>query len=141
MNSALILLVALVWFIVGYRIYGRFVEKRLRISDKNKTPASTHKGNVDFSASKKPFLLGHHFASIAGAGPIIGPILAVNYFGWIPVIFWILIGVVFIGAMHDYVSLMASVRNKAKGVAEIVKKYLNSKSGWIFGLMIWITLV
>src|SRR3972149_763753 len=113
----------------------------LRISDKNKTPASIKKEGVDFSASKKPFLLGHHFASIAGAGPIIGPILAVNYFGWVPVIIWILLGAVLIGAMHDYTSLIASVRNKAKSVSVITKKYLNSRAGWVFGLMIWLTLV
>ena len=110
MNSVWILLIALVWFIIGYRFYGRFISKRIKISDKNKTPAETHKENVDFSASSKPFLLGHHFASIAGAGPIIGPILAVNYFGWVPVIIWVLIGAVLIGAMHDYTALIASVR-------------------------------
>jgi carbon starvation protein len=141
MNSFWILLIAIVWLIVGYRFYGRFIEKRLKISDKNKTPASTKKESVDFSASSKPFLLGHHFASIAGAGPIIGPILAVNYFGWVPVIIWVLLGSVLIGAMHDYVSLIASVRNKAKSVSVIAKQYLNSRAGWVFGLMIWLTLV
>ncbi len=141
MNSVWILIVALVWFAVGYRFYGRFIEKRLRISDKNKTPASTKKEGVDFSASTKPFLLGHHFASIAGAGPIIGSILAVNYFGWVPVIIWVLIGSVLIGAMHDYSSLIASVRNKAKSVSVITKQYLNSRAGWVFGFMIWLTLV
>ena len=141
MNSVWLLIIALVWFAVGYRFYGRFIEKRLRISDKNKTPASSRKEGVDFSASTKPFLLGHHFASIAGAGPIIGPILAVNYFGWVPVIIWVLIGSVLIGAMHDYSSLIASVRNKAKSVSVITKQYLNSRAGWVFGLMIWMTLV
>jgi len=141
MNSFWILLIALVWFFFGYRLYGRFIEKRIRISDKNKTPASTRKEDADFSASKKPFLLGHHFASIAGAGPIIGPILAVNYFGWVPVIIWVMLGAVFIGAMHDYTALIASVRNKAKSVSVITKQYLNSRAGWVFGLMIWLTLV
>src|SRR3972149_6739123 len=141
MNSIIILVIAALWLFLGYRFYSRFIEKKLKISDKNKTPAVTNRDNIDYSPSKRPFLIGHHFASIAGAGPIIGPILAVSYFGWFPTILWVLLGVVFIGAMHDYVSLMASVRNKAKGVAEIVKKYLNSRSGWIFGLMIWITLI
>ncbi len=141
MNAVWILLVALVWFYLGYRIYGRFIEKRLKISDKNKTPASTKKEGVDFSPARKPFLLGHHFASIAGAGPIIGPILAVSYFGWAPVVAWVLLGAVLIGAMHDYVSLIASVRNKAKSVSVITKKYLSSRAGWVFGVMIWLTLV
>ena len=141
MNSIWILILAAVWFYFGYRIYGKFIEKRLKISDKNKTPASLKKEGVDFSASKKPFLIGHHFASIAGAGPIIGPILAVFYFGWAPVVAWVLLGAVLIGAMHDYVSLIASVRNKAKSVSVITKKYLSSKAGWVFGAMIWLTLV
>ena len=132
---------AVVWFYIGYRFYGRFIEKKLKINDKNRTPAALKKENVDFSVSKKPFLIGHHFASIAGAGPIIGPILAVSYFGWIPVIVWVLVGAVLIGAMHDYSSLIASVRNKAKSVSVITKEYLNSKAGWVFGAMIWLTLV
>jgi len=141
MNAIIILIIAILWLFLGYRFYSKFIEKRLKISDKNKTPAITKRDDVDYSPSKKPFLIGHHFASIAGAGPIIGPILAISYFGWLPVLLWILLGVVFIGAMHDYVSLIASVRNKAKGVAEIVKKYLNTRAGWVFGLMIWITLI
>lgn len=141
MNSVWLLIVAIVWMFLGYRIYGKFIEKRLKINDKRKTPAITKRDNVDYSPAKKPFLMGHHFASISGAGPIIGPILAVSYFGWLPVVIWVLLGSVFIGAMHDYVSLMASVRNKAKSVSVITKKYLNSKAGWVFGLMIWVTLV
>ena len=141
MNSVWILIVALIWLYFGYRIYGRFIEKRLKINDKNKTPASVHKEDTDYSSSSKPFLLGHHFASIAGAGPIIGPIIAVSYFGWGPVVLWVLFGAVLIGAMHDYVSLIASVRNKAKSVSVIAKKYLNSQAGWVFGLMIWLTLI
>ncbi len=127
--------------ILGYKFYGRFIERRVKINDKDKTPAKTSKNKVDFSPAKKKFLLGHHFASIAGAGPIIGPILAVSYFGWLPVAIWVLVGSVLIGAMHDYISLIASVRNKAKGVASITKQYLNKRSGWVFGLMIWVTLI
>ena len=141
MNAGIIVLVAILWMYLGYRFYGRFIEKKLKISDKNKTPALTNKNRVDFSPAKKVFLAGHHFASIAGAGPIIGPILAISYFGWLPVAIWVLIGSVFIGAMHDYISLIASVRNKATGVAAITKKHLNKRAGWVFGLMIFITLI
>ena len=141
MNSGWILIIALVWFFFGYRFYGRFIERRLRVADKNKTPASTHKEDSDYSASSKPFLVGHHFASIAGAGPIIGPILAILYFGWGPVVAWVLLGAVLIGAMHDYTALMASVRNGGKSVSVIAKKYLSSRAGWVFGLMIWLTLI
>jgi len=141
MNVVWVLALALIWYFIGYKFYGRFIERRLNVSDKNKTPASLRKEDSDYSASSKPFLLGHHFASIAGAGPIIGPILAVNYFGWAPVIAWILIGSVLMGAMHDYVALIASSRNKGKSVSVITRKYLNSKAGWLFGVMIWFTLV
>ena len=141
MNSALLIIIVLLWFFIGYKIYGRFLEKQMKPNDKNKTPAVTNKNKIDFSPAKKPFLIGHHFESIAGAGPIIGPILAVSYFGWLAVVLWISIGAVFIGAMHDYVTLIASVRNKEKGVSNIAKDFLGSSSGWVFGLMIWIALV
>ncbi|GIU68484.1 MAG: carbon starvation protein A [Candidatus Pacearchaeota archaeon] len=141
MNSAFILVLALVWFYFGYRVYGKYIEKKIKVSDKNKTPSMKRKEGIDFSPSKKPFLVGHHFASVAGAGPIIGPILAISYFGWAPTILWVLLGAVLIGAMHDYVSLIASVRNGGKSVSVITKKYLNKKVGFVFGVMIWITLI
>ena len=141
MNTVWILLLAFIWYYLGYRFYGKFISKKLKINDRNKTPAVTKREDEDYSPAKKPFLAGHHFASIAGAGPIIGPILAVNYFGWAPVIAWVLLGAVLLGAMHDYVSLIASVRNKGKSVSVITKKYLESRAGWVFGLMIWLTLV
>ena len=141
MNSALILLLVLIWFFLGYKIYGRFIEKRLKINDKNITPAVKQKDDVDFSPAKKPLLFGHHFASIAGAGPIIGPILAISYFGWLPVVLWIGLGSVFIGGVHDFVSLIASVRDKAKGVSSIAKEYLSSKAGTFFTIMVFITLL
>lgn len=141
MNSIWILIFSIVWLILGYRFYGKFVDKKLKINNQNKTPASSMKEDVDYSKSSKFFLLGHHFASISGAGPIIGPIIAILYFGWGPVVLWILLGSLLIGGVHDYSSLMASVRNKGKSVSVITKKYLNSKAGWVFGLMIWFTLI
>ncbi len=141
MNAALILILVAVWFILGYKIYGRFIEKRMRVNDRNKTPASSKKGDSDFSPAKEPLLVGHHFEAIAGAGPIIGPILAVSYFGWLPVVLWISLGSVLIGAMHDYTSLIASVRNKAEGVSNIARKTLNSRAGTLFAVMIVVTLV
>ncbi len=141
MNSIIILLAVVLWLFLGYKFYGRFIEKKLRISDTNKTPAMTSKDRTDFSPAKKPLLIGHHFEAIAGAGPIIGPILAVSYFGWLPVVLWISLGSVLIGAMHDYTSLIASVRNKAEGVSNIAKKTLNSRAGTLFGIMILVTLI
>ena len=141
MNSIWIAIVAIVWMTLGYIFYGKFVARKIGVNDQNKTPAITKRDNMDYSPSKKPFLVGHHFASIAGAGPIIGPILAVGYFGWLPTVLWILCGVVFIGAVHDYATLMASVRNKGRGISNLAKDYLGKRSGWIFGFMLLVTLI
>ena len=141
MNSFIVLGLVIFWLIFGYRFYSRFIEKRLRINDKNQTPAVKNKDRVDFSPAKRPLLIGHHFEAIAGAGPIIGPILAVSYFGWLPVVLWLSLSSVLIGAMHDYVSLIASVRNKAEGVSSIAKKTLNSRAGTLFAVMILVTLI
>ncbi|MEK6847977.1 MAG: carbon starvation CstA family protein [Nanoarchaeota archaeon] len=141
MNSFIVLGLVILWLILGYRFYSRFIEKKLRISDQNTTPAVKNKDRVDFSPAKKPLLIGHHFEAIAGAGPIIGPILAVSYFGWLPVVLWLSLGSVLIGAMHDYTSLIASVRNRAEGVSSIAKKTLNSRAGTLFAVMILVTLI
>src|SRR3989344_6288775 len=141
MNSIWIVLIVALWFFLGYRFYGSFIERKLKISDRNKTPAVSKRDNVDYSPSKKIILFGHHFESIAGAGPIIGPILAISYFGWLPVVLWVSIGSVLIGAMHDYTSLIASVRNKGESVSKIAKKTLSSKAGTLFAVMILVTLV
>jgi carbon starvation protein len=141
MNAAWILLLVCLWMFLGYKFYGNYLERQLKPNDKKKTPAEIYKDDIDFSPARKPFLLGHHFASIAGAGPIIGPILAISYFGWLPVILWVSLGSVLIGAVHDYTILMASVRYKAKNISNIAKDFLNTKSGFTFGIMIWFTVV
>jgi len=143
MVNALFLLIAVViWFLAGYFIYGRFIERKLvKPNDKNKTPAKLFKNNIDFKSSRKEFLFGHHFASIAGAGPIIGPILAVSYFGWLFVVIWVAIGSVFIGAIHDYLSLMLSVRHKGEGIAKISEKITGKRTFYIFSLLLWLALM
>ncbi len=139
-NTALIAGIGILFLIVNYFLYGKYIEKKVKPTNK-KTPAVLNKDKTDFYPANKFFLFGHHFASIAGAGPIIGPILAVSYFGWFFVVLWILLGTIFIGAVHDYLSLMISVRNKGKGIAQISSKALNKKSGKIFAIMIYFTLM
>jgi len=139
-NAALIALIGIIFLIANYFLYGKFIEKKIKPTNK-KTPAFINKDKTDFYPANKFFLFGHHFASIAGAGPIIGPILAVSYFGWFFVVLWIILGTVFIGAVHDYLSLMLSVRNKGKGIAQITSKALNKKSGKVFAIMIYFTLM
>ncbi|MBU2104794.1 MAG: carbon starvation protein A [Nanoarchaeota archaeon] len=138
-NAALIAIVGILFLIGNYFLYGKYIEKKIKPTNK-KTPAVLNKDQTDYYPANKFFLFGHHFASIAGAGPIIGPILAVSYFGWLITSLWIIFGTVFIGAVHDYLSLMLSVRNKGVGISKITEKVLNKKSGKIFALMIWITL-
>ncbi len=142
MNSLILILIVLVWFAIGYFVYAKFLEKKLiQPNDKNKTPAFKHKDDIDFKPSKTQFLFGHHFASIAGAGPIIGPILAVSYFGWLAVVLWISIGTFFIGAVHDYLSLMISVKHKGEGIAKISKKITGKKTFYVFSALLWLTLM
>ncbi len=142
MNALILLLIVLAWLILGYFIYGRFLEgKLIKPNDKKKTPANVFKGKIDFKPSKKLFLFGHHFASIAGAGPIIGPILAVSYFGWFFVILWITLGSVLIGGVHDYITLMLSVRHKGQGIAKISEKVIGKKTFYVFSILLWFTMM
>jgi len=140
-NSLALLLIVLAWFSIGYLVYSKFLEKTLiKPNNKNKTPAYRNKG-IDYKPSKKEFLFGHHFASIAGAGPIIGPILAVSYFGWLFVVLWIALGTILIGAVHDYLSLMISVRHNGKGISKISEKIVGKKTFYVFSALLWATLM
>lgn len=140
MNAGIIAIIAGAFLILNYWIYGKFIEGKIRPTNK-KTPAQLNKDEVDYYPANKYFLFGHHFASIAGAGPIIGPILAVSYFGWLAIVLWIVLGTVFIGAVHDYFSLMVSVRNKAEGISRITGDWVSERSGKVFAIMIWLTLM
>jgi len=142
MNSLTLLVIALVWFAFGYFVYSKYLEKRIvRPNNKNKTPAYTVKNNIDYKPTKSLFLFGHHFASIAGAGPIIGPILAVSYFGWFFVALWILIGSVIIGAVHDYFSLVLSVRHKGEGMARLSERLSGKTEFYLFSFLLWCSLM
>lgn len=142
MNSLLWALIILIWLFAGYRIYGRFIEKRLvGPREDRQTPAYSKRDGVDYSPAKTPLLFGHHFSSIAGAGPIIGPLIGVMYFGWLAASLWIAVGSVFIGAVHDYLSLMASVRNGGSSIADLAQLTLGKTSKTVFAVFLWLTLV
>ncbi|MCK4336953.1 MAG: carbon starvation protein A, partial [Candidatus Aminicenantes bacterium] len=113
MSILIIAAILIAWLIAGYAIYGRFIAKKVIGIDNNRiTPAHKFQDGIDYSPANKPMLFGHHFSSIAGAGPILGPLLGVLYFGWLGALLWIALGSVFIGAVHDFTSLMTSVQNK-----------------------------
>ena len=105
----------------GYRLYGRWVAHHFGLDDARVTPAHAHADGVDYVATPPFYLFAQHFSAIAAAGPIVGPILACQTFGWLPCLLWIGLGVVFFGAVHDFSSLVASVRHGGGSVAEIAR--------------------
>lgn len=137
----IIFFISLILFGLAYKFYGNFLSKKFDISDNNQTPAHTLRDDIDFVPTRPLILFGHHFSSIAGAGPILGPIIAASMFGWLPAILWIVLGSIFIGGVHDFSSLVASIRHKAKSIAEIANEYLGKLPYKMFLLFIWLTLV
>lgn len=140
MGSAYLMVLALVLFGFAYTFYGRFVAKRLGIDPERPTPAHTMTDGVDYVPAKVPILFGHHFASIAGAAPIIGPITAA-VFGWIPVYLWILLGSIFIGGVHDTSAIVASIRHQGKSIGEIIEEHVGESGKKLFLIFAWATLV
>ena len=106
----ILLSVAILLFILAYRFYGAFLDRQFDIRSARRTPAHTQNDGRDYMPARTPVLMGHHFSSIAGAGPIVGPIIAVAFFGWLPAVLWIIIGCIFVGGVHDYSALVVSVR-------------------------------
>ncbi len=123
MSSLPIILGSIILFILAYRFYGRWLEGKFGIDPSRPTPCQTMCDGVDYVPCKPAVLLGHHFASIAGAAPIIGPIAA-SVFGWLPVLLWILIGGIFIGAVHDFASLASSLRHRGQSIGAIIEEHI-----------------
>ncbi|MGH4123348.1 MAG: carbon starvation CstA family protein [Clostridium sp.] len=140
MNSIVLLLLGIIIFLTAYITYGGYLAKKWGIDIKKETPAHTKFDNIDYCPADAKILLGHHFSSIAGAGPIAGPIQAA-VFGWIPVILWILIGSVFIGGVHDFGSLFASMRHEGKSIGEIIRINIGERGKMIFNIFAWVTLI
>ncbi len=125
----------------GYAIYGRLLARLFQLSPTRTTPATELCDGVDYVPAKSPFLLGQHFSAIAAAGPIVGPILAGVWFGWLPALLWIVFGAIFLGAVHDFASLIGSVRHQAKSIVEIVREYLGPKAHILFMSFVWLSLI
>lgn len=133
--------IVIVVLVLGYLLYGRLIARQFRLDDTVQTPAVQVNDGVDYVPTNRFFLLGQHFSAIAAAGPIAGPILACQLFGWGPAIAWIALGVVFIGAVHDFSALVASVRHRARSIAEVVKENIGRHAWLVFLAFIWIALV
>ncbi len=142
MNSAIIGLGGIVWLYLAYRFYGRFIERRLMEPDDSApTPAHRLNDGVDYYPAKPLVLFGHHFSSIAGAGPIVGPVIAAAAFGYGLSLLWILLGVIVVGAVHDYTALLVSVRHDGLSIPEITKKLVGPRARLLFQVFVWLTLV
>lgn len=136
-----VVLVSAVVLSLAYVTYGRVLARLLRLDPNRATPAVELRDNLDFEPIEPKFLLSQHFSAIAAAGPIVGPILAGVAFGWVPALLWILIGCVFIGGVHDLTSLTASIRHKARSIAEVVRDHMTRRSYMLFLSFVWIALV
>ncbi|HVF54696.1 MAG TPA: carbon starvation CstA family protein [Pyrinomonadaceae bacterium] len=141
MRLALLALGFLALLGAAYRLYGGWVARQFALDDGRVTPAHEVNDGVDFVPTRPFYLFGQHFSAIAAAGPIAGPILACQAFGWLPCLVWIGLGVVLIGAVHDFASLAASVRHGATSIAEITREHLGSRAGRAMMAFIWIALV
>lgn len=129
-------------FWLGYALYADRFEKVFKPDRNRKTPAHTQYDGVDFVPAKHwSILFGHHFASIAGAAPVVGPVLAVSIWGWAPTLLWVVLGTVFIGGIHDYCSLMISVRHKGHTIADITETVISRKAKLVFLSFVWLTLI
>ncbi len=137
----LLAVVFLVWLVFGYFGYGRWIAKQFVLDDNRPTPAHELSDGEDYVPTPPFYLFGQHFSAIAAAGPIAGPIIACMAFGWLPCLIWIALGVVLIGAVHDFSTLTASLRHSAKSVAEITRDELGLSAGRAMMAFIWIALV
>lgn len=141
MSLPLLAAVVIAVLALGYRWYGRFIARQFALANTPDTPAHVKADGVDFVPTRPFYLFGQHFSAIAAAGPIVGPILACQQFGWLPALLWITIGVIFIGAVHDFTTLVASVRHDARSIAEVVKHALGPRAWLAILTFIWLALV
>ena len=139
-NGLTLLIVASACFLGGYFLYSRFLGKVLGIDPSRKTPAHTRRDGVDYVPAHPTVLFGHHFAAIAGAGPIVGPVLAAE-FGWASVALWIILGCIFIGAAHDMIALFLSVRHDGESIGTVIGSVLGTPGRILFLLFSWSALV
>ncbi len=140
--STILFILAISSLIGGYLFYGRFVAKVFGIDPARRTPAHTKYDGVDYVPAKNWLVIfGHHFASIAGAGPIIGPILAYIWWGWLGTLIWIILGTIFIGAVHDFSTLMISLREEGVSIGQLSRKYTSKRGSMFFLIFLWFALI
>ena len=137
----IIFMIACLIFGLAYLKYGKFLVRLFELDNRNHPPAHTMYDGVDYVPAPAPVLFGHHFSSIAGAGPVLGPIIAGLAFGWLPTWIWIIFGSIFIGGVHDFSSLVISIRNRGKSIAEIANTYMSKRAYRLMLVFIWLSLI
>lgn len=136
-----IFIIACLIFGLAYLKYGKFLARFFELDNRNHTCAHTMGDGIDYVPAPMPVLFGHHFSSIAGAGPVIGPIIAGLAFGWLPVWLWVIIGSIFIGGVHDFSGIVISMRNRGRSIAEIANTYMSKRAYRLMLIFIWLSLV
>jgi carbon starvation protein len=140
MDAVLIMVLAFVGYLVAYRLYGRYLGRKIfALANANKTPAVELEDGKDYVPTRKGIIFGHHFTSIAGTGPIVGPAIGVIW-GWVPAMIWVFLGTIIMGAVHDFGSLVMSLRNQGKSISEITSKYVNARTRTIFFVVVFLEL-
>jgi len=140
MNSAWIVLASVAVLTIAYKFYGDFIVKRIfKASAENLVPSAELRDDIDYIPTRKEVLFGHHFASIAGTGPIVGPAIAVIW-GWVPALIWVLVGSIFAGAVHDFAALIISVRKKGVSIGDLTRDIINPRVHVIFLFVIFFSL-
>ena len=140
MDTLIVAVLSFFGFIVAYRTYGRWLsEKVFRLDDGRRVPAIEYEDGADFVPTKRAVVFGHHFTSIAGTGPIVGPAIAV-FWGWLPALLWVIFGSIFIGAVHDFGALVVSLRNEGKTVGELSGRYISPRARFVFLLILFFAL-
>ncbi len=139
MSSIILLICTFVCYLIAYHTYGKFIAKKIfEISVKKITPAHEFRDDIDYVPTRNSIVFGHHFASIAGTGPIVGPAIALIW-GWVPAVIWIILGSIVMGAVHDFGTLMLSLRYKGESVGEISKQLISNRVRLLFLLVIFFT--
>jgi len=140
MGALAIMVVAFIGYIIAYQLYGRFIGRKIfKLSNAAKVPAVELEDGVDYVPTKKEVIFGHHYTSIAGTGPIVGPAIAIIW-GWVPAMIWIFAGSIIMGGVHDFGALIISMRNQGKSIAEYTSKYVNSRTKFLFFVIVFLEL-
>ena len=141
MPVAVLFLAVLALFGAAFFLYGRLLAKRFGLSADAPTPAQELYDGVDYVPTPRWYLLSQHFSAISAAGPIVGPIVAAVAFGWLPALLWIVVGAIFIGAMHDFSALVGSVRHRGRSIAAIIQEHMSKRAGVLFLSFVYLALI